>query len=116
MRKFLPAIAGLLLSFNSMAQLMTPLSGGDTTFTLPSYADVNSNYRTYANNVFGLLEASRVPTGLLLDYSFDFIEPKTFNGVTLHDSTLVEAGIFSELYKTIFTGKFNNTGNGYRCQ
>ncbi|MBX3257965.1 MAG: hypothetical protein KF862_27790 [Chitinophagaceae bacterium] len=39
---------------------MAPLSGGDTTFTLPSYADVNSNYRTYANNVFGLLEAGRV--------------------------------------------------------
>ncbi|WP_152268749.1 hypothetical protein [Agriterribacter humi] len=72
-----------------MAQLITPLSSGDTTFTLPAYADVNSNYRTYANNVFGLLEAGRVPTGLLLDYAFDFTEPKTFNGVTLHDSMIV---------------------------
>lgn len=50
------------------------------------FNDVNSNYRTYANNVFGLLEANRVPTGLLLDYAFDFTEPKTFNGITLHNN------------------------------
>ncbi|MBN8788473.1 MAG: hypothetical protein J0I84_15395 [Terrimonas sp.] len=86
MKKMLSAIICIFLSFSCFAQF-TPLSGGgDTTFTLPAYADVNSNYRTYANNVFGLLEASRVPTGLLLDYAFDFTEPKIFNGVTLHDS------------------------------
>ncbi|MCO5235570.1 MAG: hypothetical protein M9933_04800 [Chitinophagaceae bacterium] len=96
MKKLLPVIICALLAVQSFAQF-TPFSGGDTTFTLPAYADVNSNYRTYANNIFGLLEASRVPTGLLLDYAFDFTEPKTFNGVTLHDSTLMEPGIFSEL-------------------
>lgn len=111
MKNLLPAIIGLFLSFQCFAQF-TPFSGGgDTSFTLPAYADVNSNYRTYANNVFGLLEASRVPTGLLLDYGFDFTEPKTFNGVTLQDSTLVEPGIFSELYKTIFTSRFNGTAS-----
>lgn len=74
MKKLLPVIASILMSVKCLAQF-TPLSGGgDTTFTLPAYADVNSNYRTYANNVFGLLEANRVPTGLLLDYALDFTE------------------------------------------
>ncbi|MFT3948611.1 MAG: hypothetical protein QM763_16730 [Agriterribacter sp.] len=86
MKKLLLPFIGLTFSFNCFAQF-TPMSGGgDTTFTLPAYADVNSNYRTYANNVFGLLEANRVPTGLLLDYAFDLTEPKIFNGITLHNS------------------------------
>ena len=89
MKKMMPVVICALLAVNSFAQF-TPFSGGgDTTFTLPAYADVNSNYRTYANNVFGLLEASRVPTGLLLDYGFDFTEPKTFNGVTLNSNAKV---------------------------
>ena len=101
MKKMLPVVICALLAVKSFAQF-TPFSGGgDTSFTLPAYADVNSNYRTYANNVFGLLEASRVPTGLLLDYAFDFTEPKTFNGVTLEDSTLVEPGTSSELYQRV---------------
>lgn len=62
---------------------------------------MNNNYRAYANNVLRLLEANHAPTGLLLDYAFDFTEPKTFNDVTLRDSILVKLGAFSELYKTI---------------
>ena len=55
MKKMLPVVIYVVLAFKSFAQF-TPLSGGgDTSFTLPAYADVNSNYRTYANNVFGLL-------------------------------------------------------------
>lgn len=43
MKKMLPVITSIFLSFNCFAQF-TPMSGGgDTTFTLPSYADVNSN-------------------------------------------------------------------------
>ncbi|MFT3948609.1 MAG: T9SS type A sorting domain-containing protein [Agriterribacter sp.] len=110
MKKLLPVLIALLCAVKSYAQF-TPQASVPDTFRLPSYADVNSNYRTYANNVFGSLEANRMPTGVLLDYAFDFTEPKTFNGITLHDSTLVEPGIFSELYKTIFTGKFNNTAS-----
>lgn len=33
------------------------------------------------SGVNGLLEANRMPTGLLLDYAFDFTEPKIFNGI-----------------------------------
>lgn len=78
------------------------------TFTPPSFADVDNNYRNYVNNVFGALEPNRVPTGLLADYGFDFTDPKIYNGTVLADSTLMEQGIYSELYKTIFTSRFNN--------
>ena len=84
------------------------------TFTPPSFADIDNNYRTYVNQVFGALEANRVPTGLLVDYGFDFTEPKIYNGTVLVDSTLMEQGIYSELYKTIFTSKFNNNAGTLR--
>ncbi len=37
----------------------------------PPFAEVDTNFRTYVNGVFGALESQRVPTGLLLDYGFD---------------------------------------------
>lgn len=77
-------------------------------FTVPAFADIDNNYRNYVNNVFGALEANRVSTGLLADYGFDFTDPKIYNGSVLVDSTLMEQGIYSELYKTIFTSRFNN--------
>ena len=77
------------------------------TFTPPAFADVDNNYRTYVNQVFGALESNRVTTGFLADYGFDFTDPKIYNGSVLVDSTLMEQGIYSELYKTIFTSKFN---------
>ena len=79
------------------------------TFTPPVYADIDNNYRNYVNNIFGALEANRVPTGILADYGFDFTEPRFYNCSTLADSKLMEQGIYSELYKTIFTSKFNSS-------
>ncbi len=82
--------------------LLLTLQTFSQTFTPPSYAEIDTNHRNYVNNLFGALENNRVPTGLLLDYAFDFTEPKIYNGTVLHDSTCMEPGIFSELYKTIF--------------
>jgi hypothetical protein len=84
------------------------------TFIPPAFADVDNNYRTYVNQVFGALESNRVTTGLLADYGFDFTDLKIYNGSVLVDSTLMEQGIYSELYKTIFTSKFNNNAGTLR--
>lgn len=89
--------------------LLATLQTFSQSYTLPAFADMDNNYRTYVNNVFGTLEANRVPTGLLLDYGFDFTDPKIYNGTVLHDSTLMEQGIYSELYKTIYSSRFNST-------
>jgi hypothetical protein len=64
--------------------------------------------------VFGALEVNRVPSGLLLDYGFDFTNPKIYNGSVLVDSTLMEQGIYSELYKTLFTTRFNSNAVAMR--
>ena len=66
--------------------LFTLYCANAQTFTPPPYADINTNYQTYVNNVFGLLDPNRVSTGLLLDYGFEFISPKFYNGVVLHNS------------------------------
>ena len=84
------------------------------TFVTPAHADIDSNFRTNVNQVFGALESNRVPTGFLLDYAVDFAEPKVYNGSVLHDSTLIEPILFSEIYKTIYTSKFNSNAGALR--
>jgi hypothetical protein len=99
MKKQLLAALLLLCAFFAQSQ----------TFVPPVYAEINDNYRNHVNNVFGILEYNRVTTGLLVDYGISYADPKTYNGSVLHDSTLVENGIFSNLYLTLFTSRFNNT-------
>ena len=94
--------------------LLITTQGISQTFTPPAYADVDYNHRNYVNQVFGALEPNRVTTGLLMDYAVDFTEPKIYNGIVLHDSTLMEQGIYSELYKTLFTSRFNGSVAGMR--
>ena len=77
MKKFIAFLITLAIVSNLSAQ----------TFVPPAYAEVNNNYRTYMNNVFGVLEGNRVPTGLLMDYAFSFTNPKIYNGSVLVDST-----------------------------
>ena len=104
MKKFLKTLFSIMLSVSVFSQTARP----------PAYAAIDTNYRTFANNLFGLLEPNRVSTGLLADYAFDFTEPKIYNGSVLVDSTLIEQGIYSDLYKTIFTSKFNSTAGTLR--
>ncbi len=69
---------------------------------------MDNNYRTYVNQVFGALESNRISTGLLVDCCFDFTDPEIYNGSLLVYGILMGQGIYSESYKTIFTGKFNS--------
>ncbi len=57
---------------------MFAMQGFSQSYTPPAYADIDTTYRTYVNNVFGLLEPNKVSTGLLLDYAFDFTDPKIY--------------------------------------
>jgi hypothetical protein len=104
MKKIFQLFLLLLTIYTAKAQIYTP----------PAFAEVDNNYRNYVNNVFGALEANRVPTGLLADYGFDFTDPRFYNGSVLVDSTLMEQGIYSELYKTIFTSRFNSNAGTMR--
>ena len=70
MKKILQTLFAMLCSLQVFAQTVTP----------PAYADIDTNHRTYVNQVFGLLEPNRVSTGLLVDYGFDFTDLKIYNG------------------------------------
>ena len=76
MKKILQTLFAMLCSLQVFAQPVTP----------PAYADIDTNHRTDVNQVFGLLEPNRVSTGLLVDYGFDFTDPKIYNGAVLADS------------------------------
>jgi hypothetical protein len=82
MKKMFPILLLLCALYSTQAQNFTP----------PDYAEVNHDYRNYVNQVFGALETNRVTTGLLLDYGFDFADPKMYNGTVLADSTLMGLG------------------------
>ena len=49
MRKNLILLIAFMISLNLCAQTVAP----------PVYADVNDDYKTYINNIFGALEANR---------------------------------------------------------
>ena len=104
MKQILFTIGVLLYTIAVFGQSITP----------PAYAEINDDYRTYMSNVFGLLEPNRVPTGLLMDYAFSFTNPKIYNGSVLVDSTLMNQEMYSQLYKTIFTSRFNTSVAGLR--
>jgi hypothetical protein len=55
-----------------------------------------------------------VTTGLLVDYGFDFTNPKIYDGSVLVDSTLMEQGLYQDLYKTLFSSRFNSTASSMR--
>lgn len=83
-RYFSQKIVGILLlfaiSFSSFAQ-----------------DEVDTTYITQMNNIFGSLEKSRVPYGLLQDYAFDFTDLGNFNGV-FTDSNEVNSRILTHFY------------------
>jgi hypothetical protein len=51
-------------------------------FSIPSFsqAETNSEFTNRMNYVFSPLEKHRVPHGLLLDYSMELAELKSYNG------------------------------------
>lgn len=104
MKKILQTLLIAIFSLQAFSQTVIP----------PTYADIDTNHRTYVNQVFGLLEPNRVATGLLMDYAFDFTDPKIYNGSVLVDSTLMEQGLFSDLYKTLYTSRFNSSTSSMR--
>ena len=60
------------------------------TYCPPAFADVDNNYRTYVNQIFGASKSNRTRAGLLIDYGFDSTYPKLYNGSVMGDSALME--------------------------
>jgi hypothetical protein len=62
------------------------------------------------NALFGQLDKSKIPHGILLDYGMEFTNLEEFDG-TLTDRNYVILGRLEEVYKTLLTSKINPNTN-----
>jgi len=62
------------------------------------------------NILFGQLDLSKVTSGLLLDYAFEYTEVPLFNGV-ISEGNPVNLPTWSNIYKTVYSAKINNKIN-----
>ena len=65
------------------------------------------------NQVFSLLNKSRVPTGLLLDYGIEFTSLSAYNGTTLADSTKNTSETVMNVYNTIATSIISTNAGAF---
>lgn len=70
--------------------------------------DVDTTYGARMRHIFGPLEKNRIPYGLLRDCAMEFTNLESYNGSYTADSTVMDAGIFYEIYQTLCMAKVNN--------
>jgi hypothetical protein len=75
-------------------------------------ADLNTEFASRMNYVFGQMEKSRVPTGLLLDYAMEFADLRSYNGV-LADSNKTNAGLLKDIYSTVVMSGIHTNAGGF---
>ena len=67
--------------------------------------EVDTTFNTNMNHVFGNLDVSRIPLGLLKDYAMEFTNLNNYDGTVLVDSNKIDKAVFSLL--TILNLSFN---------
>ena len=75
-------------------------------------AEINTEFSTRMNYVFGQLDKSRIPTGLLLDYAMEFASLANYNGV-LTDTNKVNKGLLMDVYNTLLTSGIHSSGGSF---
>ena len=75
-------------------------------------AEINTEFSTRMNYVFGQLDKSRIPTGLLLDYAMEFASLANYNGM-LTDTNKVNKGLLADIYNTLLTSGIHSSGGGF---
>ena len=61
----------------------------------------NAEVREFLDDMFGQLDMSKVPTGLLRDYAFELVDFDRYDGKALTDSNYVEKTTFEYLLRSI---------------
>jgi hypothetical protein len=72
--------------------------------------EINYDFTNKMNALFGQLDKSKIPHGILLDYGMEFTNLEEFEG-TLTDRNYVTLGRLEEVYKTLLTSKINPNTN-----
>ncbi len=70
----------------------------------------DTTFNHNVNVIFGNLDKTKVPFGLLRDYAMEFTNLENFNGTSLTDSNRVDAGAFKAIHNTL---AFANYGYHY---
>ena len=66
--------------------------------------DINTTFATQMNTVFGSLDKTKVPHGILLDYGMEFTNVPAYNGV-LTDSTYSDKSSLKQIYNTLLSSR-----------
>lgn len=66
-----------------------------------------TNYYGKMNYIFQYVDKSQVTTGLLRDYSIDFLNPDNYTGAAIHDSNFVSMSEWRMLYAGLYGAQIN---------
>ncbi|MCD9580957.1 hypothetical protein [Tenacibaculum maritimum] len=72
--------------------------------------EINTSFTNQMNTLFGRLDKTKIPDGILLDYGMEFANLAEFNGVRT-TKNYVTLGKLEEIYKTLLTSKINPNTN-----
>ena len=79
---------------------------------LSAQQNTNTSFGTQMSSTFANLDMSRVPFGLLSDFSMEFTSLQAFQG-TLNDSSYVHPGTLKQLYKTLLFSRVTTSTQGF---
>lgn len=74
--------------------------------------ETNTTFATQMNSVFGPLDKTKVPHGVLLDYGMEFTNVPAYNG-TLTDSTYSDKSTLKQIYNTLLSSRVREVGTGW---
>ena len=72
--------------------------------------EINYDFTYKMNALFGQLDKSKIPHGILLDYGMEFTNLEEFDG-TITNRNYVTLSRLEEVYKTLLTSKINSNTN-----
>lgn len=70
---------------------------------------VDTSFYHQTNYIFGNLDKSKVPFGILKDFGFEFSNLQYYDGTNMADSTLLNKYMLLGIYKTLFSSAVTTT-------
>src|SRR5258708_4986298 len=67
--------------------------------------EIDTTFNTSMNHIFGSLDKTKIPFGILRDYAMEFTNMEAFNGTALVDSNRLDYTGLQQIYNTLATGR-----------
>ncbi|MEP7239094.1 MAG: hypothetical protein ABI685_14540, partial [Ferruginibacter sp.] len=76
--------------------------------------ETDTTFSYQMNTIFGNLDKTKVPFGILRDYGMEFTNIENYSGTAaLADSNYADATTFWDVYQTLLTCRFSTTSSGF---